>query len=134
MELIDTIAKLIGILLFYGFMIIAGLMFGTVLLTIGVGALAVYALHNLRSVFIAPPEDAHGNILDYHIIEAQVNLSGISYFSHIWYLVDVNNQFAGIHHIILADGRDVINDVDPVELGRLVDIAEHAWEVSLGEP
>lgn len=134
MEIIETLAKLVGVLLFYGFMIVVGIMSAIILATFGFGLLAVYVLQRLQASVVAPVEDSQGNPLDYHIIDAQANLLGVSYFAHIWYVVDVHNQFAGIQHVILADGRDVKNELDPAELDRLLDIAEHAWETAIGQP
>lgn len=134
MEILDSILTLVAGFVFYGAMVIVGLLLLMAAMMVGIGMLLVFILHQLQStVVVSPFTSETGNPEDFYILDnVPVNLNGTTSDAVIWYQA-VEGHFAGIR-IVTVNGIEVLDQLDALELERISDIAEHAWDVVNGQP
>lgn len=124
MQFVSAAFSLLETALFFGFLIFVALMLLSIILTAGVGILAVYFIQKLDLKLVVPQSTKWPVYTDTIVVEFEMN--GASYGGVLQYSF-TEEQYLGIDWIDTGSGSDVKTLLDPLEIDRLSDIAEQEW-------
>lgn len=130
----DHIATLVGSLVYIGLLIVLLLTSLMVVAVFGFGLFAVYVVDKLSCVVEPTILDENGLPVLGTNITIQISFEGDVYDAAVGYLVDTNNEFLGIHQVIVPGGQNILAMLTSDQLIRIADVAERDWERTRGKP